>query len=90
MKFAIFLVCLLPIVLAEKRFILDSVFNTKELTSLVNAVVEKFGSDATEKQCETECMALFTNDILDSGCDLTCRGIQSLIQKLHHDTPATA
>ncbi|XP_071108748.1 uncharacterized protein [Haliotis cracherodii] len=90
MKFAIFLVCLLPIVLAEKRLLIDSLLDTTEIGKLINSVVDKFGSDATEKECETECVVLFKNDILDAGCDFACRGIQGLIHKFHHNKPSAA
>ncbi|XP_067650452.1 uncharacterized protein [Haliotis asinina] len=84
MKVAIFLLCILPLAFCEKRLVLGNVLDVKEIKNLVNVVVDKFGSDATEKQCEQECLVLFTNDILDLGCDFACKGIQSLIQKYHH------
>ncbi|XP_067649045.1 uncharacterized protein [Haliotis asinina] len=80
MKVALVLLCLLPLAYSQ---LLGNVLDTAELHKLVNAVVEKFGTDATEKQCEKECTVLFTNDILDLGCDFACRGIQDLIKKLH-------
>ncbi|XP_071108662.1 uncharacterized protein [Haliotis cracherodii] len=83
MKVAIFLLCLLPLAFAEKKALLGGILDGAEIHNLVNSVVEKFGSDATEKECETECTALFTNDILDLGCDFACKEIQSLIQKFH-------
>ncbi|XP_067649568.1 uncharacterized protein [Haliotis asinina] len=90
MKVAIFLICLLPLAFCEKRFVLGNILDNGEIHKLVNAVVNKFGSSATEQQCEQECTVLFTNDILDLGCDFACKGIQSLIQKIHFDNPTTA
>ncbi|XP_067650241.1 uncharacterized protein [Haliotis asinina] len=90
MKVAIFLLCLLPLAFCEKRFVLGDILDSGEIKKLVNAVVEKFGSDATEKQCEQECLVLFTNDILDLGCDFACKGIQNLIKIIPHNNPTTA
>ncbi|XP_071108554.1 uncharacterized protein [Haliotis cracherodii] len=82
MKVAIFLLCLLPLAFAEKKALFANILDTGEILNLVKSVVEKFGSDATEQDCEQECITLFTNDILDLACDFACKGIQSLIQKL--------
>ncbi|XP_071108490.1 uncharacterized protein [Haliotis cracherodii] len=90
MKVAIFLLCLLPLAFAEKKALLGNILDGGEIHHLVQAVVTKFGSDATEQDCEQECKVLFTNDILDLGCDFACKGIQSLIQRFHHDSPTTA
>ncbi|XP_067650166.1 uncharacterized protein [Haliotis asinina] len=91
MKFAIFLLCLLPLVFGgHDRALFDNILDKAEIHSLVSALVNKFGSDPTEQQCEEECKILFTNDILDLGCDFACKGIQSLIQRLPHDQITTA
>ncbi|XP_046572017.1 uncharacterized protein LOC124280165 [Haliotis rubra] len=90
MKVAIFLLCLMPLVFCEKRFLLDDILDSAEIKNLVSSVVEKFGSDATEQDCEKECLILFTNDILDLGCDFACKGIQNLIKIIPHNQPATA
>ncbi|XP_046379443.2 uncharacterized protein LOC124151142 [Haliotis rufescens] len=90
MKVAIFLLCLLPLAFAEKKALLGNILDGGEIHKLVSSVIEKFGSDATEAQCEKECTTLFTNDIIDLGCDFACKGIQGLIQKFHHNSaPAT-
>ncbi|XP_067649567.1 uncharacterized protein [Haliotis asinina] len=90
MKVAIFLLCLLPLAFCDKRVLLGDILDSDEIKKLVNAVVENFGSDATEQQCEQECLALFTNDILDLGCDFACKGIQNLIKLIPHNSPTTA
>ncbi|XP_071102095.1 uncharacterized protein [Haliotis cracherodii] len=80
MKAAVILLCLLPFAFGA---LIGNILDRAELHSLVNSVVEKFGTNATEQECERECTVLFTNDILDLGCDFACRGIQNLIQKIH-------
>ncbi|XP_046560233.1 uncharacterized protein LOC124269268 [Haliotis rubra] len=80
MKVAVVFLCLFPLVFGA---LIGNILDSAELHKLVDAVVEKYGSNTTEQQCETECKVLFTNDILDLGCDFACRGIQTLIIKLH-------
>ncbi|XP_071108564.1 uncharacterized protein [Haliotis cracherodii] len=89
MKVAILILCLLPLALGEKRLLIDSILDTSEISKLVNTVLTKFGSDASEQQCETECLLLFKSDILDSACDFACKGIQGLIQRFHPNVAAT-
>ncbi|XP_046572019.1 uncharacterized protein LOC124280167 [Haliotis rubra] len=89
MKVAIFLLCLLPLTVGEKKALLGNILNVDQIGQLVNAVVKRFGTHANIWQCERECLVLFTNHILDLGCDITCKGIQNLIQKMYHTPPHT-
>ncbi|XP_048238949.1 uncharacterized protein LOC124151186 [Haliotis rufescens] len=83
MKVAIFLLCLLPLAFAEKRELLGNILNGGQIQNLITSVIKRYGIHANVWQCEKECLELFTNHILDLGCDFTCKGIQSLIQKFH-------
>ncbi|XP_071108665.1 uncharacterized protein [Haliotis cracherodii] len=86
MKVAIVLLYLLPLAFAEKRELLGNILNGGQIQNLITSVIRRYGIHANVWQCEKECLELFTNHILDLGCDFTCKGIQSLIQ---HHLPTT-
>merc|ERR1711963_827988 len=78
---------LLPLALAvpSKRLFLDgaSLFSSDELHNLVNQIVAAVGSDATEQQCETQCMAILNNALLDTACPFVCNSFQAFVNQLH-------
>merc|ERR1711963_944257 len=84
---------LLPLALAvpSKRLFLDgaSLFSSDELHNLVNQIVAAVGSDATEQQCETQCMAILNNALLDTACPFVCNTFQTIVNKVPHDTVAS-
>jgi len=91
-----------PAAPVNKRFILDSfgldlsqllsMFSTSDLQSYINQIVDIAGADETEAQCETACLQVMNNDLLDTACPLICNSFQALVQKFHIDgqAPATA
>ena len=54
--------------------ILDTLFQTDELKTLVDGIVATVGTDATEHACEAECHTLIQADhLLQFGCPLICK-----------------
>jgi len=75
-----------------KRMILGDVFSIDgllnlfghaELTTYVNQIVDLVGSDATEQQCESACLTVINNDLLDTACPFMCTSFQSLVHQFH-------
>ncbi|VDI48849.1 Hypothetical predicted protein [Mytilus galloprovincialis] len=73
----------------EKRFLIDSLFETTELKTLVDGIVGQLGSDASEQACESECHTLIQQDhLLQFGCPIICKSLQSLAHRFGHPTDA--
>ncbi|KAL8615690.1 hypothetical protein ACOMHN_007443 [Nucella lapillus] len=76
-----------------KRFILDNVMSllsSSDLSKYVNLIVDQVGSDATEQQCETACLDVMANDLLDTSCPFICTSFQTLVHIFHFGSqPAT-
>ncbi|XP_063419655.1 uncharacterized protein LOC134704802 [Mytilus trossulus] len=91
MKIAFALLVILPMVFSmpEKRLILDTLLQGAELKTLVDGIVGQLGSDASEQACEAECHTLIQQDhLLQFGCPLICKSLQSLAHRYGHATAA--
>jgi len=67
----------------SKRFILGDILDSTETNKLVQQIVDQVGSDASEQQCETQCMAILNNPLLDTACPFVCNSFQALVNKLN-------
>jgi len=79
-----FVLVLLPLAFANpsKRFILGDILDSEQTNALVQQIVDTVGSDATEQQCETQCMAILNNALLDTACPFVCSSLQELAHRL--------
>uniref|UniRef100_UPI00142F6E1B hypothetical protein n=1 Tax=Escherichia coli TaxID=562 RepID=UPI00142F6E1B len=91
MKLAFALLLVLPVVFSmpQKRLVFDTLFQADELKTLVDGIVGTLGTDATEQACEAECHTLIQQDhLLQFGCPLVCKSLQSLAHRFGHATVA--
>ncbi|KAK6166112.1 hypothetical protein SNE40_022878 [Patella caerulea] len=86
MKLALLLVVVLPLAFAapapEKRFLIEDfskIFNVVELKNIIQDIVNKAGTDASETACENECRTVITATILEDTCPVICKSFQALI-----------
>lgn len=61
-------------------------FSTSDLTTYVNMIVDRVGSNATEQQCEGACHDIALHHVLDAGCPMICTLFQELVNMLHVDS----
>merc|ERR1711963_184935 len=78
-------VVLLPLALAvpNKRFLFDNLLDSAQVNTILQQIYDSLGSDATEQQCETQCMAILNNALLDTACPFVCNSFQAFVNNLH-------